>query len=238
MWELWPVVLIGAIVVYAILRYRETFVVKYGNPFDNEDILSFDPAAKGTRLFAITPDTCPTDRSDLQDGLCYEACAPGYNGVGPVCWAETKNVGVGTLAKVTPCSDMPETKDWREDPLLCWKDLKCETYCDDNWDWSDGGFCHTKCTGPEVRARTLTCPGNQDAFFSFFTSVLSGSLEKPNLEEYTDIVAGLCYKPCPKEKPNRVDGMPYLCYKARDENTGVSYGRGAGTVPPIFHFGA
>jgi hypothetical protein len=238
MWELWPIVLIGAIVAYAVLRYRETFVVKYGNPFDNEDLLSFDPAAKGTRLFAITPDTCPSDRSELQDGLCYEPCAPGYRGVGPVCWAETRNIGVGTLAKLTSCKDMGLGTDYRDDPLTCMKDLKCSTYCDDNWDWSDGGFCHTKCEGPDLKGKTLSCPGDQAAFFSFFTGILSGTTERINPADYTDLVDGLCYKPCPKDKPVHVPLMPYLCYRPRDPKTGVSYGRGAGTVPPIFHFGA
>lgn len=238
MLELWPVVLVGAIVAYFALRYRETFVIKYGNPFDNEDVLSFDPEAKGTRLFSTSPDTCPEDRSELQDGLCYEPCAEGYHGVGPVCWADTQNIGISTLAKISSCTEMGLGSDYRDDPLTCWKDLKCNTYCDGNWSWSDGGFCHTKCEGPDLKGKTLSCPGNQSAFFSFFTSVLSGSFEKPNLKDYTDLVDGLCYKPCPKEKPNRVGGMPYLCYRARDSSTGVSYGRGAGTVPPLFRFGA
>jgi hypothetical protein len=29
--------------------------------------------------------------------------------------------------------------------------------------------------------------------------------------------------------------MPYLCFK---NSRGLSYGRGVGEVPPIFHFGA
>ncbi len=234
MWELWPVILIGAIVAYFALRYRETFVIKYGNPFDNEDILSFDRNAKGTRLFSTTPDTCPQDKSDLQDGLCYEPCAEGYHGVGPVCWADTKNIGVGTMAKLNSCSEMGLGSEYRDDPLTCWKDLKCETgsgldfFRFDKW----------KCSGPDLKGKTLSCPGNQPAFFSLFTSALSGSNEKPDLKAYTDLVDGLCYKPCPKEKPNHVKGMPYLCYKQRDANTGLSYGRGAGTIPPLFHFGA
>lgn len=233
MWELWPVIAAGAVVVYLFLRVRETFVIKYGNPFDNEDLLSFDPEAPGTRLFSIWPDTCPLDKIDYDAGLCYEPCAEDYNGVGPVCWARTTNVGVGTMARIKSCSEMGLGPDYRDDPLTCWKDLKCDT--GSGWDFFR--FDKWKCEGPDLRGKTLACPGNQPAFFSLLTSVLSGSMEKPNLKDYTDLVDGLCYKPCPKERPNRISGMPYLCYKARDAETGLSYGRGVGTVPPMWRFG-
>lgn len=235
MWELWPVLVIGAILAYMMLRVRETFVIRYGNPFDNEDIISFDPnERKGTRLFSTYPHTCPENRLDLQDGLCYEECSEGYNGVGPMCHAETQNIGVGTLARVSTCREMGLDDSYEESPLLCWKHLKCET----GSGWNFFRFDQWKCSGPDVKSRSLSCPGNQDAFFSIFTSIATGSFKKPKLEEYTDLTERMCYKPCPTEKPNRVPGMPYLCYRARDGNTGVSYGRGVGTVPPLFHFGA
>jgi len=225
MWDLWPVIVVGIVVAYFALRYRETFVIKYGNPFDNEDLISFDPNAKGTRLFSTTPDTCPLDRLDLDAGLCYTPCEEGYRGVGPVCWANTKNIGVGTMASLRSCSESGYSG-WNDWGLVCQQPITCAKGL---------AFFREGCKGGNVRAKKLGCPGNQPAFFSLLTSALSGSSEKPNLNEYTDLADGLCYKPCPKDKPRRVAGMPYLCYKGE---RGLSYGRGAGTVPPLFHFGA
>ena len=231
MWDVWPVIVVVAFAVYFALRYRETFVVKYGNPFDNEDLLSFDMEAAGTRLISIWPDTCPLDRSEYDAGLCYPPCEDGYHGIGPVCWADTVNIRVGTMARLKSCSEMGLGPEYRDDPLTCWKDLKCET--GSGWDFFR--FDQWKCSGPDLRGKGLSCPGNQPAFFSLLTSIASGSLEKPNLNEYTDLVDGLCYRACPKDKPEHVPGMPYLCYKGTN---GLSYGRGVGTIPPIFHFGA
>jgi len=89
--------LVLAVLVFASLKYRETFVIKYGDPFSDEELISFDPNAKGTRIFGWTPDTCPSTKSDLDAGLCYEPCESGYHGVGPVCWANSRNVGIGKI---------------------------------------------------------------------------------------------------------------------------------------------
>ena len=221
---MWAVVLIAILVALVFLKYRETFVVKYGNPFDNEDLLSFDMNAKGTRLFGITPDTCPLDRFDYDAGLCYEECDDGYNGVGPVCWAITENRGAGKLPRFKSCSEMGLGPDYRDDPLTCWKDLRCRTWCNSSkrdlfgncyaWDLK------TECSGPDLKGKQAVCPGPDWA---------------GNSSEHTSLEAGLCYKPCPKDKPRPVPGMPYLCMAGP---RGLSYGRGVGTVPPIFHFGA
>jgi hypothetical protein len=227
---MWELLLVAIFVAFLLLKRRETFVIKYGNPFDNEDLISFDYEAKGTRLFSTTPDTCPLDRPVLDAGLCYEKCDEGYHGVGPVCWADTVNIGPGVLAEAKPCSEMGLGPEYRDDPLTCWKDLKCTTKCDGTWDWSSGGFCKTKCTGPDLKLKGLKCPGRFQ--LSFLTKLLGGDSDT---SKNTDLVDGLCYKQCPKDKPNHVPGMPYLCMKGK---RGISYGRGAGTVPPLFHFGA
>jgi hypothetical protein len=235
---MWALLLVAIGLAVLLLKWRErreTFVLKYGNPFDGEDIISFDRDAKGTRLVSTTPDTCPVDKPSLDAGLCYEECDEGYHGIGPVCWASTTNRGVGMLAEFKSCSEMG-LKDYRDDPLTCWKDLKCSTYCDGNWDWSDGGFCHTKCTGPDLKGKELRCPG-RTVQFSFLTDLLNlvGGTQSGKPEDYTQLVDGLCYLQCPKDRPNHIPGMPYLCTKGA---RGLSYGRGAGTVPPLFHFGA
>lgn len=94
---MYEVLLVLAVLLFFALKYRETFVVKYGNPNNDEDLISFEPKAKGRRLLGITPDSCPANKPELDAGLCYEQCEIGYNGVGPVCWAQTQNVGVGTI---------------------------------------------------------------------------------------------------------------------------------------------
>lgn len=231
---MWALLLIAIVVAYLLLRTRERFVLKYGNPFDGEDAISFERDAKGTRLVSTTPDTCPLDHPELDAGLCYEQCDPGYHGIATTCWADTMNIGPGMLAEAKSCSEMGLGNDYRDDPLTCWKDLKCSTYCDGNWDWSDGGFCHTKCSGPDLKLKGLKCPGRAKA--AQWISVLTSALGMTgNPDDYTDLVDSLCYKKCPKDQPNRIPGMPYLCTKGK---RGLSYDRGAGQVPPLFHFGA
>lgn len=94
---MYEVLLVLAVLLFFALKYRETFVVKYGNPFNDEDIVSFEPKARGRRLFGLTPDTCPANKPEYDAGLCYEQCEIGYNGVGPVCWAQSQNIGIGTI---------------------------------------------------------------------------------------------------------------------------------------------
>jgi hypothetical protein len=89
--------LVVAVILFLLLKTRETFVVKYGNPVNGEDLVSFEKDAKGRRLIGFTPDTCPASKPELDAGLCYESCEGGYHGVGPMCWANTKNVGIGTI---------------------------------------------------------------------------------------------------------------------------------------------
>lgn len=207
MWDIWPVLVVGIVVAYCSLKYRETFVVKYGNPFSNEgeDLISFDRDAKGTRLFSITPNSCDKSKSDLDAGLCYTPCEIGYNGVGPVCWAQTQSVGIGIFPKLMSC---PESgyAGWADDGLLCRQPIRCATGL---------AFFREGCSGGRIRPKNLRCETGKGA-------------------THPDNVTGLCYRRCPVDKPNRVKGMPYLCFK---DVRGLSYGRGVGTVPPLFRFG-
>jgi hypothetical protein len=198
--------LVLAVLVFMSLKYRETFVIKYGNPFNDEDLISFDPNAKGTRLFGITPDTCPANKPELDAGLCYEQCEVGYHGVGPVCWANTKNVGIGKVLKLLSCGQSGYPG-WTDIGLLCMKPIETGSF---------GGFFRSLFSTifeRQIKPKRLTCDG---------------------YDEHKDNVASLCYRQCPKDLPQRVPGMPYLCYKG---TRGLSYGRGVGEVPPIFAFG-
>ena len=220
---MWAVLLVAIVLAFMLLKYRETFVVKYGNPFDGEDIISFNPDEKGTRLFSIWPDTCPLDRPEYDAGLCYEQCEEGYHGVGPMCWADTQSRGIGKLARPKTCSEMGLDYKYRDDPLSCWKDLSCDSTCES--DTRDlFGNCYAwdlkiSCEGPDLKFKELACPG----------PAWAGS------SEHTELAELLCYKKCPKDKPNYISGMPYLCTAG---SRGLGYGRGVGTIPPIVRFGA
>jgi hypothetical protein len=192
---MWAVLLVAIVLAFLLLKSRERFVVKYGNPFDNEELLSFDKDAKGTRIFSITPDTCPLDKSDYDAGLCYPECDEGYNGVGPVCWARSKSVGIGTI------------------PALEW-------YQEEVTSWGSVG-----------------CTGGRKFRFKGYNDCYRFKIWKARQVCYDDreIKDALCYKKCPKDLPDRIPGMPYLCAKL---SRGLAYGRGVGSVPPLFRFGA
>lgn len=229
---MWALLLVVIVLAFMLLKTRERFIIKYGNPLDNEDLVSLEYGAKGTRLFAVNLDmkghTCPSDKPDYDAGLCYERCEEGYHGVGPVCWADTHNRGVGKLPRYTRCSEMGLGADYRDDPLSCWKDLSCRTWCNSSkrdlfgncyaWDLK------TECSGPDLKWKQARCPGPGWA-----------GNDDNKQTGHNDLKDLLCYRKCPDDKPAAVPGMPYLCYKG---TRGLSYGRGVGSVPPIFAFGA
>ena len=201
---MYEVLLVLALLLFFVLKYRETFVVKYGNPMKDEDILSFDANARGKQIFATWPDnTCRAPKGDFDAGLCYESCEIGYHGVGPVCWADTVNVGVGKVLQLLSC---PRSgyDGWTDTGLLCNEPIQCGQ----GWEFFTKG-----CWGGNIKPKKLTCDGYDD--------------NRENKD-------GLCYIRCPPNLPNRVPGMPYLCFKG---TRGLSYGRGVGEMPPFFKFG-
>lgn len=252
--ELLLVLLGGIAVLLFTLKCRETFVLKYGNPFAGEDFLSFDRDAKGTRLFSTTPDTCPLDRPVLDAGLCYEECEEGYHGVGPVCWADTKDNGPGILADFRSCNGSyeeggmgiegpPKNRAYTDLGFTCFWPGNFKPGCKSSkrdafgncfaWDldWDAIEL-------PDLVVKGLKCPGNANVgakFFNLLGDLLGTDSLKTDIGAFTDLIDGMCYRKCPDDKPNHVPGMPYLCTKGE---RGLSYGRGAGTVPPLFHFGA
>jgi hypothetical protein len=162
----------------------------------------------GTALASMTPDTCPKDKPEYDAGLCYPKCRDGYHGIGPVCWADTHNIGVGTPVGLEPCPD-----GWEDWGLVCHEPISCSG---DAWKpvWDPG---HWRCRGGNVEGRLNhggICPGPGGG------------------DDHTDKVDGLCYLQCPEDLPSHVPGMPYLCYKGGD----LSYGRGVGKVPGLFQF--
>ena len=172
-------------------------------------------------------DTCPPTMPDRQGGLCYEACRPNYHGVGPACWADTVNVGIGVPVLLEPCDKgfrkslnlnelpFPDHGDYNEAGLTCNQPLTggdCNTYCDGNWSWSDGGFCHTKCN--PIRGGNIVGRLNQGGVCP---------------ESHPEKEDGMCYRKCPEDKRFHMAGMRYLCYAGGD----LSYGRGVGLIPSL-----
>jgi len=162
-------------------------------------------------------DTCkPGQEKDA--GLCYEKCRDGYHGVGPVCWANSQGVGIGTPIGLEPCPN-----GWYTEGLICREPLSGG---DCHWDgcasrapgWLGGGCIGgLRCnpiTGGRLKGRLDgggICPGPGGG------------------DDHTERIAGLCYRRCPKELPERIPGMPYLCYKGGP----LSYVRGVGTIPQL-----
>jgi hypothetical protein len=200
--------LIGLLLLALVIRetLREHFLgflpnaVKVGG----NDWFNTDPHGDGYEIYNTTPNTCPPNKSDLDAGLCYTACRSGYHGVGPVCWVDSVNVGVGTVVGLEPCPD-----GWSNDGLTCREPIR------NDCSWKGlFGECWGRLQGGRIVGRLDhggVCPGPGGG------------------DDHTDKKDGLCYRPCPKDLPNRIPGMPYLCYKGGD----LSYGRGVGSIPSI-----
>lgn len=145
---MYELLLVLAVLLFFALKYRETFVMKYGNPYNNEDLLSFDPKARGKRIFAITPDTCPSTDEEVA-GLCYTKCEDGYHGNATICTADTIDRGVGKIPLLQPCNkDDPSRDEWYDDGLLCRAPIKCAS----GWEFFTKG-----CSGGQVEPKKMQC---------------------------------------------------------------------------------
>jgi hypothetical protein len=217
---MYALLLIAIILLFIAVKVKENFVFKVGNPLEDQEIISFDPEAPGMKIFSITPDTCNGVKDEYQDGLCYERCKSGFHGVGPVCWADTVNIGVGKPVGLEPCPP-----GWTNDGLICREPIQCGK----GWEFFTKG-----CWGGKLRGR-LNGGGICD--YPDKGELPNWLVDKSDNNNWKathpERINGLCYKKCPPEKPNHVPGMPYLCM-AGDQ---LSYGRGVGDVPPLFHFG-
>ena len=216
----------------------------------------------GTEVLSAAPNSCigtePGQFGSLEGGLCYPNCKKGYHGLGVRCYADTVNIGPGTVIGLEPCPD-----GWTTTFLMCFEPIN---WCGKN---PMPGICLP--TGGRAIGRAIpgVCPGPQDfgngeirvdgkwdndykqwkasndkgdpAFDPVTNEVESiDSATKSGHKQCADVAAttgkhteridGMCYKKCPADKPEHVPGMPYLCYKGGD----LSYPRDAGRVPPAF----
>lgn len=162
----------------------------------------------GQEIVNFTPNTCRPDE-EKDAGLCYIKCRSGYHGVGPVCWANSENIGTGKPVGLEPCP-----AGWNNDGLICreplrWNKCKWRGLFKECWGGLEGGRLKGRLDNGGV------CPGPGS----------DGS--------HVEKIDGLCYKKCPAHLPKHIAGMPYLCYAG-----GVlSYGRGAGKIPSVARLG-
>lgn len=209
---LWVAVVALAIYLFQT-QVREDFfnltLPKYLGGIEIIDITMKHLRLGGAEIASLTPFSCPPDRPDLQAGLCYVKCRSGYHGVGPVCWIDTHNRGIGTPVGLEPCPS-----GWSNDGLICREPIRWDGCC------SRGLFneCWGCARGGALRGRLNNggmCPNTDPG----------------GPRQNTERVDGLCYQKCPKDMPEYIKGMPYLCAKMDRID---SYGRGVGRVPPIF----
>ena len=176
--------LVLIILMFAMVKVREHLGLRIGG----SKILTTDTSGDvgdGYEPISTWPDTCP-EGTEYIAGLCYEKCRRGYHKIALTCWADSESVGVGKPLLLKNCKDSGYPG-WRDTGLLCnepiWNDCSWKGLFDECWGRLRGG---------NVRTKKLSCDGYDG--------------------KYPENVSGLCYARCPKHLPERIPGMPYLCY--------------------------
>jgi len=100
------------------------------------------------KIPAHTDAVCPSDYDTIisgSGGLCQPSCndAGFTKKYGGICYND--HVDTNLLIKIPNKNACPNGQ--RDDGTSCWEDFSCSTHCDSNWNWNDGGFCHTNCGG-------------------------------------------------------------------------------------------
>jgi hypothetical protein len=223
---MWALLLVLGLVYYLAATAREHMALNVGGP----DYYNTEPGGPGYEVGALFPDTCRArddGRTDLDAALCYKPCEAGYNGVGPVCWAITQNIGVGKPVGLEPCP-----AGWYNDGLICreplkWNSCKWRGWFKECWGGLEGGRLQGRLNGGGI----CDCPSDRGNLPNW---LVDKSDSKNYKATHPDKIDGMCYKKCPAHLPTHVPGMPYLCYKKPP----LSYGRGVGIPPaPISLFG-
>jgi hypothetical protein len=223
---MWALLLVLGLVYYLATEVREKFVLNAGGP----DYYNTDPGGPGREVASLSPNTCASrsdGKTEEDAGLCYTPCDEGYYGVGPVCWAYTKNIGPGKPVGLEPCP-----AGWNNHGLICqeplrWNSCKWRGLFKECWGGLEGGRLQGRldsggiCDWPSDR-------GNLPDWLVDKRDSKNYKATHPNK------IAGLCYASCPTDKPVRIPAMPYLCYKPSKQHSGLSYPRGAGVIPKLF----
>ena len=179
------------VLLFLFTEGREHFALIVGG----RDWFSFDGKTEdGYEIFNTSPNTCPPNKPEIDAGLCYSRCRTGYRGVGPTCWAESVNVGVGVPVELEPCPD-----GWNNDGLICREPIRND--CSLRGLFNE---CWGRLTGGRLKGR-----------------LDGGGVCK---ESHPDKIDGLCYKKCPTDKSQHMKGMPYLCYAGGELSYGRGVG--------------
>ena len=211
------------VILFAVIKGREHFGLVVGTP----DWVTTDTNTdQGFEIFSTTPNTCPPEKPELNAGLCYKRCKPGFHGNGPFCTADSVSVGVGRAVGLEPCP-----AGWSNDGLTCREPIRCEPVkCASGWDFFTKGCSGGSCSGGRIRGRLDgggICDWPSDR--GNLPDWLVDKSKKEWVATHPDKVDGLCYAKCPTNLPVRIPGMPYLCYKGGE----LTYGRGVGNIPSI-----
>ena len=198
--------------------------------------------------------TCNSNQ-DKDAGLCYNKCPAGMHGVGPVCWADTTNVGSGSAVQLESCP-----AGWNNDGLTCREPISCHSLSD----------CFHKrgcgCSGGKVVGRLNnggTCPSGKERIDGLcYSGCPAGQshvagmpyLCKANVplsqgrgvgtpmhcKDGETGIAGLCYDPCASGSTMQSLGLCSQNCPAGTTDFGVgctreSYNRGVGTPAIRMH---
>jgi hypothetical protein len=128
---------------------------------------------------------CDADKPDEDGGLCYPRCDGGYKGVGPVCWTENVNIGVGVLRTCPP--------GWQDDGALICKEPSgqiCGDDCSKGWDSCRRRGAFGECWGGCREGCSTVYLG---AWVGKFNN--DSRLKCPS--SHPELIDGLCYRPCP-----------------------------------------
>ena len=172
----------------------------------------------GTEVVTFAPHTCIGDHDQEEAGLCYKKCRDGFHGSATSCYANSVEIGVGTVVGLESCPN-----GWTNMGLTCsrWNN-ECH-----RWGTDIIGHWWTGCAETIGRLdHGGQCPGPQD-FSGNYDNEIRNWKDTGDSDKHTEKIDGLCYKKCPADYPVHIPGMPYLCYKGGE----LSYDRGVG-VPP------
>ena len=189
--------------------------------------------------------TC--DPSQEKSGLiCYPKCKTGMNGVGPVCWANLQDVGIGTPVQLEDCP-----ANWHAEGLICREPISCAQGLD---------FFKHGCSGGRLRGRLDgggTCPSDREKIDGLcYKRCPAGMSHVPGMPYLCRAngvpvsegrgagtpmkcasgekeIAGLCYNNCPSGSVMQSLGLCSQTCPSGTNDFGVgctreSYNRGAG----------
>lgn len=220
----WVAPAVGMLVAGALILL---FLILFGAAFSPLGLFGYP-------ILSTYPNTCPTTHPERDGLLCYKPCPSGRHRVGDVCWADTKENGLGTPVGLEKCPD-----GWNNWGLVCQEPIRCGL--------KDGWLL--QCTGGNLKGRLDhggNCPGPEDAgglpnYDNWYDRWSTANAKKKRTKKecneptgahgdertcdeetlvkqgvHTERVDGMCYKPCP-EGMTHVPLMPYLCVKRESD---------------------